>query len=109
MDAIEESLDSLRLEPDARRAIIRCYRRFEHVVADWGLPRAPWQTPTEFMRKALGRLPVPAAAVRRLTEAFEISRFSHHPVGPADRETALGALIEIKTALEEPDPRDTVS
>ena len=109
MDAIEESLDSLRLEPDPRRAIIRCYRRFEHVVAHWGLPRAPWQTPTEFMRKALGRLPVPAAAVRRLTEAFEISRFSHHPVGPADRETALGALIEIKTALEEPDPHDTAS
>ena len=109
MDAIEESLDNLRLEPDPRRAIIRCYRRFEHVVAHWGLPRAPWQTPTEFMRKALGRLPVPATAVRRLTEAFEISRFSHHPVGAADRETALGALIEIKTALEEPDPHDTAS
>jgi hypothetical protein len=61
------------------------------------------------MRKALGRLPVPATAVRGLTEAFEISRFSHHPVGPADRETALGALIEIKTALEEPDPHDKAS
>ena len=85
MDAIEESLDNLRLEPDPRRAIIRCYRRFEHVVAHWGLPRAPWQTPTEFMRKALGRLPVPAAGRTAPHGGVEISRFSHHPVGPADR------------------------
>jgi hypothetical protein len=99
-EAVEESLESLRQDADARRAIIRCYRRFEQVLAGTGLPRAPWETPTEFMRKALPRQPIPGKAVGVLTELFEVCRFSHHPVGPAERDTAISSLIEIKAALE---------
>jgi Domain of unknown function (DUF4129) len=99
-EAVEESFEDLRLEPDARAAIIKCYRRFEHAVAAVRLPRPPWQTPIEFMRAALGRLPLPPDAVARLTALFEIARFSQHAVGSAERENALRSLAEIRTALD---------
>ncbi len=101
IEAIEDSLDALRREPDARRAIVMCYRYFERAVAGAGLSRAPWETPTEFMRKALGRFLLPPDAVRTLTELFQVSRFSHHQVGPGERDLAVGSLAEIKTALEQ--------
>jgi len=105
--AVEESLDDLRREADARTAIIKCYRRFENVLAAAQLARPPWQTPVEFMRAALHRLPLPATPVANLTRLFEIARFSHHAVGPAEREGAWQSLLEVREALprkkEEPD------
>jgi hypothetical protein len=59
--AVEESLDDLRAEGDPRRAIVRCYARFERVAADSGLERRPWLTPTEFMREVLARMSLPRA------------------------------------------------
>jgi hypothetical protein len=97
--AVEESLEDLRSELDARRAIVRCYARFERAAADSGVARQPWHTPMEFMREALGRLPVPRAAVPTLTGLFELARFSHHPLGPDERARALDALDEIRAAI----------
>jgi len=99
--AVEESLEDLRAEPDARRAIIRCYARFERVAADSGFARKPSHTPTEFMREALPRLPLPRGAVPALTGLFELARFSHRALGQRERDRALDALDEIKAALEE--------
>jgi hypothetical protein len=97
---VEESLEDLGSEPDPRRAIVRCYARFERAAAASGLERKPWFTPMEFMREALARLPVPRAAVPTLTGLFELARFSHHPLGPRERDRALEALHEIRTAME---------
>ena len=102
LEVVEESLDTIRREPDVRRAIIRCYRRFEEMLSRSGRPRAHWETPTEFMRGALSRLPIPEGAARDLTQAFELARFSQHRLGQAERELAVDALCNIKTALEEP-------
>lgn len=99
-EAVDESLDDLRAEADARRAITRCYARFERAAAATGLERLRWQTPLEFMRAALSRLPAPAAAVHALTALFELARFSDRPLGPPDRDRALEALDAIKTAIE---------
>ena len=101
LDAVDESLDDLRQDPDVRRAIILCYRRFEQGLARSGLPRAFWETPTEFMTRALSRLRIPAEATETLTRLFELSRFSHHALGPGEREAAVRSLIEIRTALQE--------
>jgi hypothetical protein len=98
--AVEESLEDLRAEPDPRRAIVRCYARFERAAADSGLERKPWLTPMEFMREALARLPVPRAAVPTLTGLFELARFSHHALGLPERDRALEALHEIKATME---------
>jgi uncharacterized protein DUF4129 len=97
--AVDDSAEDLRSEPDARRAIVRCYARFERAAADSGVERTPWSTPMEFMREALRRLPVPRTAVPTLTGLFELARFSQHPLGPTEREQALEALDEIRTAM----------
>jgi len=100
LGAVDESLEDLRAEPDARRAIIRCYGRFERVAAGSGVERKAWFTPLEFMREALARLPIARGAVPTLTELFELARFSRRTLGPAERDRALDALGEITTAIE---------
>ena len=103
--AVEESLDDLRAEGDARRAIVRCYARFERAAAEAGLPRRPWLTPGEFMREALARLPLTRAAVPTLTGLFELARFSDRALGARERDRAVDALREIRRAMDET-PRD---
>jgi hypothetical protein len=98
-------LEDLRHEPDARLAIIRAYGRVEHALAAARAPRAPWQTPAEFRRSALARLPVPSAPVDRLTTLFEIARFSDRPVAGAARDAACDCLDEITAALAAEPPR----
>jgi len=98
--AVEDSLEDLRREPDARAAIIKIYRNFERVLAAAALPRRPWQTPMEFMRAVLGKAPLPPDPIQSLTGLFELARFSRHPVGAAERESAWRSLIEIRAALE---------
>jgi hypothetical protein len=99
-EAIADSLDDLRAESDPRVAIIRAYRRFEHALSAARAGRAPWQTPSEFMRAALARLPVPAPPVERLTTLFELARFSDRRLGAEARDAACDCLDEIQTALE---------
>jgi hypothetical protein len=98
--AVEESLDDLRREPDARTAILRIYGNFERALAAVSLPRRPWQTPIEFMRTTLGKLPLPAQAIARLTTLFELARFSGHAITAAQRDIAWQSLIEIRDTLD---------
>jgi hypothetical protein len=100
LEAIDDSLEALRREADARRAIVRCYRRFEHAVTRRGLPRKPWETPMEFMQKALGRLPLAPDVVGTLIDLFHLARFSDHPLGTRERDLAVDSLVEIRAALE---------
>jgi hypothetical protein len=96
-----EPLEDPRDEDDPRRAIMRCYARFERVAADSGVARQPWHTPMEFMREALRRLPTLRGAVPTLTSLFELARFSRRPLGTAERGRALEALDEITAATED--------
>src|SRR5262245_6610057 len=97
--AVAESLDDVLLERDPRRAIIKCYSRFEGVLAAALLARAPWQTPMEFMRSVLQQCPVPQLAIWELTRLFELARFSEHPLEVREREAAMNALKSIHQAL----------
>jgi len=98
--AVDDSLGDLSEEADARLAIIRCYRRFEVALARSRVPRSPWQTPLEFMRDALARLPLPSDAVEQLTRLFERARFSNEPLGRAERDSAWASLVAIRGSLE---------
>lgn len=98
--AVEESLDDLRREPDARTAILRIYANFERALAAASMPRRPWQTPIEFMRTALTKLPLPVQAIARLTGLFELARFSGHAITAAQRDIAWQSLIEIRDTLD---------
>ena len=108
--AVEDSLEDLRRETDPRAAIIKIYCNFERAVAAAELPRRPWQTPIEFMLIVLRSFRLPAVPVADLTSLFELARFSRHPVGDKERETALNSLIEIRATLadEERSPADAV-
>jgi hypothetical protein len=93
-----------RAERDPRLAVIRAWEGFEHALDAARAPRAPWQTPAEFMRAVLARAPVPASPVRRLTALFEQARFSDRPLTPAAGTAACDCLDAITAALED-DPR----
>ena len=97
--AVEGGLEDLRLDPDARAAIIKCYRHFEEALAGVKWPRRPWETPLEFMRSALRQLPLPPRAVAHLTQLFELARFSNHSVGETERNAAWQSLLEIRETL----------
>lgn len=101
-----DGLDDLRAEPDPRVAVIRAYARFEHALAAARAPRAPSQTPTEFMRTTLARLAVPVRPVARLTTLFEIARFSDRHVDATARDSACDCLDEITAALDTQAPHD---
>jgi len=98
-EAVADSLEDFDTEPDPRRAIIRCYARFERVAENSGLARKPWLTPMEFLREALERLPVPRGAVQTLTGLFELARFSDRALGMPERNRALAALTEIRSTI----------
>jgi hypothetical protein len=98
--AVADSVDDLLLVGNARDAIIECYRRFEAVLAKAEVPRRPCQTPTEFMRSALQRYPLPHLAVWELTRLFELARFSRHALEARERDAALSSLTSIKHALD---------
>ncbi|HEY7365351.1 MAG TPA: DUF4129 domain-containing protein [Methylomirabilota bacterium] len=93
-----------RAEPDPRLAIICAWRRLEQALAVVRAPRAPWQTPTEFMRATLARLPVPRPPVERLTALFELARFSDRPLSGQARDTACDCLDAITASLETTPP-----
>jgi hypothetical protein len=103
--ALDERDDDPRAERDPRRAIVRAYARFDQALAAVRAPRSPWQTPAEFMRTTLVRVPVPAAPVERLTSLFELARFSDRPLGAEARDAACDSLEAITTALAEEAPR----
>lgn len=107
-DPTDDRLGDPRAEADARAAVICAYGRFEHAAAAANAPRVAWQTPAEFMRTTVVRLPVPARPVERLTALFEVARFSDRPVAGAARDAACDCLDEITTALdtESPPPRE---
>lgn len=98
---VADSLDDPRAEPDPRRAIIAAWRRLEHALAVVRAPRAPYQTPTEFMRTTLARLPLPVLPVERLTGLFQIARFSDRPLSAQARDAACESLDQITTALDD--------
>ena len=95
-DALDDSLDDLRREPDLRKAVIAAYARMERALAAHGLARARSETPLEYMARVLGGLAGSRDAVTRLTSLFEQAKFSGHPLAPAMREEAIDALVTVR-------------
>jgi len=51
------------------------------------------------MRETLRRLALPYPTVDRLTRLFELARFSVHPLGSSERDSARACLEEIRSEL----------
>ena len=99
MEVLEQSLDDLRRERDARRAVIACYARMEATLSGLGLRRRSFEAPFEYLERLLVRLRASARPARRLTELFEEAKFSHHVVNERMRRDAIDALTSLHREL----------
>ena len=99
VQAVDESLDDLRAEPDPRRAVIAAYARLERVLAAHGLPRKPAEAPLEYLGRMLAELSVSDRAARALTDLFERAKFSQHAVGAEMKDEAIDALETVRDDL----------
>lgn len=97
--AVDESIDDLRTDPDLRRAIIAAYARMEQALARSGVPRRAWEAPFEYMDRALHSLDLSATSAERLTSLFEWAEFSHHAPEPEMRDEAVAALVAVREEL----------
>jgi Domain of unknown function (DUF4129) len=98
-DALDESLDALRAEPDPRRAVIAAYARLERVLGSHGFPRHVDETPAEYLTRVLASLRVDPSSVRRLTELFTEAKFSRHTVDVTMKNEAIEALSTVRDEL----------
>lgn len=98
--SISDAIDDLEAEPDARRAVIAAYARMESVFARHGLRRRLSETPVEYLRRILLGLTARADAVVRLTDLFELAKFSRHEISASMKLDAIGALREIRDDLQ---------
>jgi hypothetical protein len=98
--ALDESLDDLRAEPDARKAVIAAYARMERALGASGLPRRAAEAPLEYLARVLRELlRASAESVSRLTALFERAKFSAHEIGPDLKEEAIDALVAVRDEL----------
>jgi len=97
--AVLRSLEEVRADPDARRAIIGAYRLMEAALARTGLPRGPAEAPREYLSRALSALRLGPEAPRRLTILFERARFDDDELDLSLRDEAVAALLDLQRAL----------
>jgi Domain of unknown function (DUF4129) len=97
---VDESLEDLLRESDARRAVIACYARMERTLARLELRREPFEAPLEYLERVLIRLRASARSTQRLTHLFEEAKFSHHVVDEHMRTDAIAALSTLRRELQ---------
>jgi hypothetical protein len=104
-DLVDETLDDLRADPDARRAVIGAYARMERVLAAFGLPRRPFEAPLEYAQRVgpdLEGVPGAPRLVSELTHLYERAKFSQHEVDVEMKDEAIWALISLRSELLAP-------
>jgi hypothetical protein len=105
VSAIETTIDDLRREQNARRAVIAAYALMERTLARHGLARHRSEAPLEYLANILRGLRVRESAVRTLTQLFEYAKFSRHEISPAMKEEAIDALLAIRDDLQRGEAR----
>src|SRR5215831_4789465 len=98
-DVLAETLDDLRAEPDARKAVVAAYARLERTLAACGVPRRPSEAPEEYLQRILIDLDVDTRSAARLTALFAEAKFSQHRVLQETKEEAIGLLESIRADL----------
>jgi hypothetical protein len=99
-EVLVDTLDDLRAERDPRRAVIGAFRRLETTFAAHDVARDPAETPRQYVERALDRLGVSAASLRRLTLLYERAKFSRHTIDATMKDDAIDALAGVRAELE---------
>lgn len=97
--ALDAGLDELGSGADPRLAVILAYSQMERALGQRGVARASSETHLEYLERALLGLRASQYSLRKLTELFELARFSHHEVGPVERADAERALARLRDEL----------
>jgi hypothetical protein len=97
--AVDVSLEDVRSDPNARRAVIGAYRLMETTLARAGLPRSQSEAPREDLTRALGSVRVGDGPPQRLTALYERAKFSVAEVDLRLRDEAIDALLTLRTEL----------
>lgn len=97
--AIDESLDALWAEPDPRKAVIAAYARMDSWLARAGFARRASEAPFEHLDRVVGGLGATAAVGAALAGLFERAKFDRRPCGPDMKQSALGALTQLRDDL----------
>jgi hypothetical protein len=99
-EVLADTLDDLRAEQNARRAVIRAFARMEKTFAAHRVEREPAETPREYVERALDRLGVSSASVRQLTKLYERAKFSRLEIDESMKADAIDALAGLRAELE---------
>jgi Domain of unknown function (DUF4129) len=98
---VDETVDDLRAEHDARRAIIAAYARMERGLGRRGVPRRPWEAPVEYLGRVLHELRADAGHLGRLTSLFEHAKFSREEMPAGAKIEAIDCLLAIRRDVHE--------
>jgi hypothetical protein len=63
------------------------------------MPRAGHETALEYLERLLGLLDARAPAAGRLTELFQLAKFSDHPIDGEMKREAIRCLAELRDHL----------
>jgi hypothetical protein len=94
-EVLDDAIERLRRETDARRAVIAAYAAMEDVFARHRLPRRPSEAPLEFLARALEHVSSTGPA-SRLTDLFERAMFSTEPFDRRRQDEAIDALVAVR-------------
>jgi hypothetical protein len=95
-DFADQLISEVELEQDPRIAIQRVYAAVETGLGARELRRKPAETPLKYLDRVFGRRKSAAPALGRLTDLFQVARFSSEPIGPDARTQAIEALRELR-------------
>lgn len=98
--ALVDTIDAMLADPDPNTAIRGAYARLLEGLEACGAGRRDHEAPMEHLHRVFTFLRVRPEPLRRLTELFELARFSTRPLNAAHREQALQALGEVAEDLQ---------
>ena len=98
--AIETTIEDLRSERDARKAVIAAYALMERTLTAHGLARHRAEAPREYLTRILHGLHVRGSAVNTLTKLFEYAKFSRREIDATMKEQAIDALLAVREDLQ---------
>lgn len=96
-------LDALSGRP-ARRVVEEVYLRALVVLERHGHRRQPATTPHELLGSLPSRLSHLAEALSEITALYTRAAYSPEPMGDAERETAIGRLLDLRSRVAEAEP-----
>lgn len=92
-------------EGSPRNAIVATWIHLEEATVAAGFEPHDWETPAEFVRRALTTYSVDEQDIGRLADLYREARFSEHPITEVHRDEAIDCLRRLRAQLTRVDAR----